>query len=262
MEKKTANQMKEIKKHGLSFVEMDDIIDEEGFIVAKELIENLFFDMAKLCTKYDNDEFCKLPYTYSERMLECVLLPALSKLCNAKVMVEVPATRQCSNRRFQVDESTGRIDYWCIYKGYSFVIELKHSFDCFTTDSTREQKVTKRWLKMHEQLQSIEKELKEYSEVTKGVIRIGLHIITSYSDKTPETTLVKQFSNSIAGTFERFQKDLGKKYPSLRPDIIICWKIPKRIVMDYEQTFPGLWTIAKVYPAIKHYGSTTLSENK
>ena len=48
--------MKEIKKHGLSFVEMESNTEEnESFNIAKELIENLFFDMAKLSTKYCND---------------------------------------------------------------------------------------------------------------------------------------------------------------------------------------------------------------
>ena len=247
--------MEEIKKYGLSFLEVESFSDGESNRVAKELIENLFFDMAKLSTKYDNDTFCDLPYTYTERRLDSVLLPSLPKLCSNKVLVEVPTIRECSNRRFKVDESSGRIDYWCIYKDYSFVIELKQSYDCFTTNSTREIKVIKPWLKMHEQLQSLSQELKTYQEITKGVIRIGLHIITSYSDKPPCNKLIKLFHDSIPNTSERFVKDLSKKYPSLKPDMLICWKIPARIVMDDEQTFPGLWAIVKVYPAIKHKGS-------
>lgn len=248
--------MKEIKKHGLSFVEMESNTEEnESFNIAKELIENLFFDMAKLSTKYCNDIFCDLPYTYSERRLDCVLLPALSKLCNSMVMVEVPAVRECANRRFSVDKSNGRIDYWCIYKNYSFVIELKHSFDCFTTDTTRERNLTSRWVKMHEQLQSLEKEIKKYEEATKGVIRIGLHTITSYSSQKPDTQLLKAFKYCIPETFERFQKEFGKKYPSLKPDFIICWKIPSKIVETYECTYPGLWAVTKIYPAIKHHGA-------
>ena len=248
--------MKEIKKHGLSFVEMESNTDEnESFNIAKELIENLFFDMAKLSTKYCNDKFCDLPYTYSERMLDCVLLPALSKLCNYMVMVEVPAVRECANRRYNVKKSNGRIDYWCIYKNYSFVIELKHSYDCFTTYKTRERNLTSRWIKMHEQLQSLEKDIKKYREETKGVIRIGLHTITSYSDKEPDSQLLKAFKYSIPEIFERFQKDLGKKYPSLKPDFIICWKIPSKIVETYECTYPGLWAVTKIYPAIKHHGA-------
>lgn len=56
--------MKGIKKHGLSFLEVDSVPEGNGNNVAKELIENLFFDMAKLSTKYVNDTFCDLPYTY------------------------------------------------------------------------------------------------------------------------------------------------------------------------------------------------------
>ena len=247
--------MKEIKKYGLTFLEVDSIAKDECFNVAKELIENLFFDMSKLSTKYWNDVFRDLPYTYTERRLDSVLLPALSKLCNSMVLVEVPAVRECANGRFHVDESNGRIDYWCIYKNYSFVIELKHSYDCFTTDVTRERNVTARWIKMHEQLQSLEKEVKKYEEATKGVIRIGLHIITSYSDKQPDNQLLRTFRNTIPETFERLQKDLSKKYPSLKPNLIICWKIPSRIVKENNQTFPGLWSIAKIYPSIKHHGA-------
>jgi hypothetical protein len=50
-------------------------------------------------------------------------------------------------------------------------------------------------------------------------------------------------------------KDLSKKYPSLKPDMIVCWKIPIRIVLNGEQTFPGLWAVAKIYPVIKHKGA-------
>ena len=244
-----------IKKHGLAFIETYTDSEDECFLIAKELMENLFHDISKLCTKYNNDKLFDLPYTYRERQLDCVLLPALSKLCKSIVLVELPARRQCSNRRFKVDESNGRIDYWCIYKDYSFVIELKHSYDCFTTLTTREDTVTSRWIKMNEQLQSIEKEIKGYTEETKGVIRIGLHIITSYSDKKPNNQLIVNFKEGIPQTFERFQKDLGKRFPSLKPNLMICWKIPNAIILkDQFHTFPGLWAIVKIYPRIKHHG--------
>ena len=247
--------MEYLKKIGLTFMEMDMLSDNESNSIAKELIENLFFNMAKLSTKYANSTFWDLPYTYSERRLDSVLLPALSKLCDSKVLVEIPTKRQCANRRFKVDESSGRIDYWCIYKNYSFVIELKQSFDCFTTNKTRGAKVTDLWLEMNKQLQSIEKEIIKYEEATKGVVRIGLHIITSYSDKEPENHLIKLFNDGIEITANRFIKDLSKKYPSLKPDLLVCWKIPKRIVMVEEQTYPGLWAVTKIYPAVKHQGA-------
>lgn len=251
--------MEEIRRHGISFLEMTSENKEEFFLVTKELIENLFADMAKLSTKYCNDIFCELPYVFSERTLSSILLPALSKLCNSLVFAEMPTIRCCSNKRFKVDETTGRIDYWCIYKGYSFVIEVKHSFDCFTTNKTRERKVTNRWIKMNEQLESVKKDIKTYEEKTKGIIRIGLHFITSYSDKSPNKELIAQFTQSIPETFTRLSKDMSKHYPSLRPDMLICWKIPSRIVLGYEmQTFPGLWLMAKIYSPINHCGQIKL----
>ena len=246
----------EIKKHGLSFEETFIGNGDKSTSVAKDLISNLFYEMAKLCTKYCNKSFCDLPYTYRERQLDSVLLPALSKLCNSMVFAELPAKRECKNRLFQVDKSSGRLDYWCIYKDYSFVIELKHSYDCFTTSKTRKRTVTDRWIKMNEQLRSLDKDIKCYEENTKGVIKIGLHIVTSYSDKAPTKQLYFNFIESIPQTFVRMQKDLCKKYISLRPDLIIFWKIPKTIVFeDEEQTFPGLWAFAKIYPVIKHKGA-------
>ncbi len=247
--------MEKFKRLGLTFSEMAIEKEEESYSVAKELIENLFFSMSKLSTKYSNDVFHDLPYTYSERRIDSILLPCLSKLCDSKVLVEVPTTRQCSNRIYQVVESNGRIDYWCIYKNYSFVIELKHSFDCFTTSNTRAEKVTSRWIKMNEQLQTVGKDIKDYEEKTKGVIRLGLHLVTSYSDKEPSRELMSSFKASVSETFERFSEDLGKKYPSLKPDVILCWHIPEKIVNGDYQTFPGLWAIGKIYAPIKHKGA-------
>ena len=244
-----------IKCHELTFYEKATDNEDESYNVAKELVENLFFNMSKLSTKYCNDTFCDLPFTYSERRLDSILLPVLSKLCNSMVLVELPTTRYCSNRKFNIDEANGRIDYWCIYKDYSFIIELKHSFDCFTTMKTRENKVSSRWLKMNEQLESVKEDVKLYDEKTKGIIRLGLHIITSYSDKNPEKELICQFEDSIPEITERFSKDVSKRYPSLRPDVVICWKIPNKIVFQYNQTFPGLWALAKIYQPIRHRGA-------
>ena len=102
---------------------------------------------------------------------------------------------------------------------------------------------------------ALEVDIKEYQEATKGVVRIGLHIITSYSDKSPCNQLIKQFNDNISDTFDRFFKDLSKKYHSLKPNLMLCWKVPTKIIMDVDQTFPGLWAVVKIYPAIKHKGT-------
>lgn len=252
---KDTSELQRIKSHGLTFYEKAVEKTDEAYNVAKELVEKLFFGMSKLSTKYCNNVFCDLPYTYTERRLDSVLLPTLSKLCNSMVLVELPTTRFCSNKKFDVEEANGRIDYWCIYKDYSFIIELKQSFDCFTTTKTRERRIPSRWFKMNEQLESVKDEIKLYEEKTKGIIRLGLHIVTSYSDKYPDNELINQFEDGITDTFERLSKDVSKRYPSLRPDMILCWKIPNKIVYSGNQTYPGLWALAKIYPSIHHQGA-------
>ena len=87
--------MRDIPRHNLSFSEEVVENGNEAFDIAKDLIENLFFDMSKLCTNYcDEALLWDPPYTYSERRLDCVLLPVLSKLCNSLVFTEYPTRRQ------------------------------------------------------------------------------------------------------------------------------------------------------------------------
>ena len=41
--------------------------------------------------------------------------------------------------------------------------------------------------------------------------------------------------------------------------MLLCWKIPSKIVKkgsdEYGMTYPGLWTIAKIYPPLQHKGT-------
>lgn len=239
------------KPYGLTFFEKAVEKTDEAYNVAKELVEKLFFGMSKLSTKYCNDVFCDLPYIYTERRLDSVLLPTLSKLCNSMVLVELPVNREYSKSQDSNDQSSGRIDYWCIYKDYSFIIELKHSYDCFTTPITRERKIPERWLEMNTQLKSVKNYAKQCEEKTKGVIRLGLHFITSYCDKYPNKELVSSFKESIQITFRRLAKDI----PSPKPDVMLCWSIPNNIIFSYDRTYPGLWALAKFYPPILHQGA-------
>lgn len=241
-----------IKKYGLSFTKtLVSEYPDEYYSVAVDFIENLFFNISKLSMKYDNKYFCELPYTYrySERRLDSVILPVLSKLCNSMVLVEYPIERNSSTLKTEF----GRLDYMCIYKGYSFVIELKHNFDSFYSDITREELISN-WTVMNRQLMSIHKSIKKFEERTKSVIRIGIHIITSCSDKEPNNSIVSDYRQRIIDIQDRFLKDL-KCCQSLKPDLILSWKIPMKLIEAYEITIPGLWSISKIYPPIIHKGS-------
>lgn len=100
--------MKSLRKYGLKFYEEAVECEDEAYLVAKRLVEELFCQLSKLSTKYCNDIFCDMPYAYTERRLDSVLLPVLSKMCDSMVLTEYPVSRTQ-----QEDQSAGRIDYWC-----------------------------------------------------------------------------------------------------------------------------------------------------
>lgn len=236
---------------GLDFEIMESNNADEAFLISKELVENLFQRMAKVCEKFCNEKFCDLPYYYTERRLDSVILPVLSELCDSIVMTELPTERK---RRGEEKPHKGRIDYWCIYKDYSFVIELKHSFDVFTTDKTRKNSFIGRWNTMIKQLKEVKSDVKTFSEKTKGVIRLGLHMVSSRSFQYPDEELIDIFNREFPETMERFSKIGGSKH---KPDLVMCWKIPRKIILheDNDVTIPGLWVLAKFFPPIPHQGS-------
>ena len=114
---------------------------------------------------------------------------------------------------------------------------------------------------MNEQLFTLRDDVKQYTELTKGVIRIGLHIITSYSNKRPSNVLFENYKDNIPLIIDRLPAQVtkldGKNYPSLKPNVLIGWIIPKKIVLDERawETIPGIWAMAKVLPPIQHTGS-------
>jgi len=154
--------------------------------------------------------------------------------------------------------SLGRIDYWCIYEGYSFVIELKQSYDNIRAGHTKKDKLTERWHEMIKQLDSVKKEIQGFDEKTKGVIRLGLHIITSWNKEDNVNDHKDSFDRkTIEKIAVRLRTDISKTTPRRKPDIIICWKIPQSIVeqgVKWGLVYPGLWAVVKTYAPIRHKG--------
>lgn len=202
-----------------------------------ELIQTLFLEFAKESLRFGNNKygFAMYPHYFRERQICGVITPILYKLCNGFVMAELPVNRKHS-------ENTCWADYWCIYKNYTFVIEVKHSRDLIVTDTIRKNSVIGRWKDMKKQLNSILSEIKSFEEDTKGVIRIGLHFISSRSNKELEVQDIKNYHNDTKERLIRF----GKK---LRADYAGCWLVPEDSVYCLEDgvCFPGVMLMGKVY---------------
>ncbi len=232
----------------------------KAFRIAKDLVKKLFYGISKTSTKYINEVSWDLPYIFTERTLDAVIVPVLSNLCDSIVLTELPTHRYSKKKNYEVDESQGRIDYWCIYQNYTFVIEMKHGYDTFKQDDDNHrslrQSVYKEWHIMNSQLISLKDEIKGYQEKTKGVIRLGLHFITSRKHQKPSRDMLNAYRNpkNIRITAERFSK-IGQKYKSSYPDFAVCWKIPRWMVESYEDdTYPGLWVVAKILDPEIHEG--------
>lgn len=227
--------------------------DEEYYLVSYELVRKLLIGMAKRSSVFCSKVFADYPFTYRERQLDSILLPELSKLCNGYVFAEYPVTR--NSKLYDAKDSKGRIDYWCIYKNYSFVIEVKHSYDNYIIGKTKDETI-RRWRTMNSyQLKSIKKYLKTFDEKTKGIIPLALHFITSESSKEPTNEHRDEYILKEREILIRLHNDLKH---IAEPDFTSLWEIDKDMYIDYwhnGNTFPGFILVSKFYREIHHNGA-------
>lgn len=233
--------------------------DNDYMVKAHEFLYQLMKEFARLCRlsyrpRMRADYF---PYIYTERRLDSAVLPALSHICDGVVLTELPVERQGSLE----DDTThhGRVDYWCIFGGYTFVIEMKGTQAIFKGNkvSTREHSVKGRWRKMIEQLQNVEDDCKyNLLENTKGIIRLGLHFITSVADIEPDWDDVAEYRETIDDRMERMRRDIAKRFNyklDYTPNFAAAWLIPDDMISSNPYaTYPGVMLFAKVFEDMPH----------
>lgn len=230
--------------------------DSDYHIVAYEFVKKLLLGVSKhslnfYSSKYD---FVDFPFTYRERQLDSLILPCISSLCDGIAIAEYPVRRNCKRIGEELDNTHGRIDYWCIYRGFTFVVEVKHSYD-YVHGETNES-TTSRWNYMNcTQLQTCKKNVRYYEEKTQGVIRIGLQFITARSSNT-STDICANFKKETKNIFNRLVTDMSKSNPRYNtPDFIGCWQIEDKLAYAEESAvYPGLILVAKFHDFIRHKG--------
>ena len=233
----------------------------EGVNIAYSFIKEVFCRVCMQSLLFSNSKYdiIEYPFLFRERQLDSVVLPVISSLCKGLVIAEYPIVRDNSIKGFEKDNSKGRIDYWCIYKDYSLVIEMKHSYDAFRTDKTNDERLIKRWETMTiSQLQDVRKGVKYFNEKTKGVIRIGLHFITPYSNRDNDMNDVNFFESSQKEILKRLTRDVSRYKPKMTtPNFLASWVLPndkKYFEVPYKGTYPGLLLLGKIYSPIAHEG--------
>lgn len=229
---------------------------EKYYKTGRELVINLLCEMAKLSIKYYENDLIDFPYRYGERQLTSLILPALSKISNGAVLSECPIKRNRHSKRnnINLDNATGRLDYWCMYNGVAFAIEVKHSFDAFNTPICKEN--IDKWNDLNvKQLPSLKEELKRKWEKN-TIIPIGLHFITSYSysnkplSEEEQRSLINEYKKDVPNLLESLNQDVCQKEPSkTTPDILACWMPTDNMILsDPYLTTPGLIVMGKVQP--------------
>jgi len=230
---------------------------DEYYIAAYNLVRNLLTGLAKRSKVFCSQKygFVDYPFTYRERQLDSILLPELSQLCKGLVFAEYPITRNSRKKGYEADDSKGRIDYWCIFKDYSFSIEVKHSYHNLQSNKTKDETMH-RWDVMNNyQHISSRKDLRNFIERTKGIICLSVHFVTIESGKEPDDALLADYKNKEQSILVRLYDDLNS---IAEPDFMASWEIDENMVkqLPFEDvSYPGLILAAKFYKPISHKGS-------
>lgn len=241
---------------------------EECVKIAYGFIKELFCKCCKQSLLFCNSKYdiMEYPFLFRERQLDSVVLPIISSLCKGLVIAEYPIVRDSSIKGFEKENSKGRIDYWCIYKDYSLVIEMKHSYDAFRTSTTNDDRLVKRWKTMTiSQLQDVRRNVKYFNEKTKGVIRIGLHFITPFCEREGNMDDVANFESRQKEILKRLARDVSRCKPkTTTPNFLASWVLPdnkKYFDVPYKGTYPGLLLLGKIFLPIAHEGSLSILED-
>ena len=229
--------------------------EDDYMIVAHAFLQKLMKEVARLSLKCYRRDYgvANMPYYYSERRLDSVVLPALSNICDGTVLAELPVERRDKKTGEIVGSGNGRADYWCIFRDYSFVIEMKGSWKRLDCKSIRKHSFVQRYAKMIEQLENIGDDCRTLPESTKGVIRIGLHFISPWANHEPDDELTAEYKSGIKQTLVDFYEKIHKTFHSTKfdPSYEAAWIVPDEIVNFCDDgTYPAVMLVAKVFKAI------------
>ena len=232
--------------------------EDETLKVSRDFLHKLMKEFARLSMNYFQPKYhaCFMPYYYSERRLDSIVLPAISKICDGLVLTELGVERSDKMTGETIGNGHGRADYWCIYKGYSFIIEMKGSKDRYDCKTVRQNSIVNRWGKMINQLESAELDCKGRHEKTKGVIRIGLHFVTSFAKGIPTDESIALYRSTINNYMDKFYDRIHEEYHKVEfePTYMASWLIPDDIIKcsyrEKEDTYAGVMLMAKVFKAI------------
>lgn len=225
------------------------LTDGDGTRISNEFFKKLIKEFAKQTSLYIRATE-EVPFAFSERQLNSVIAPAISKISPAFLM-EAPVDRKWSSiSKTKYNDSYGRVDYWCYYRNIVFLIEIKHDFISCKTGSLR--KILKEdWNTALEQLDVIENEAKFRSEDCKGVFRVALDIVPLYETVNHQETKTLGKEEQLLNIQNKAMNGFDRN-----PNWSAMWMLHKDLVGPYEYTnakecYPGILFLCNIYEVIK-----------
>lgn len=238
---KTGNIMswKTINNTGY-FLEKSHLPQEKGMKKTATFLHQMTKQFANNCSRY-YDVVDDLPFTYQERQIHSMLLPAIAKISQA-TLVEQPIKRKSNG-----NSQHGWIDYWVYYEPFVFMIELKYGIQAINYS-----KVWKRtnssWGNANEQIRSISKSsAKSIWTDTSKIIKIAAMIVLYYQSSTKADKLRPLDKTEVIDAHEFLVNNI-----SPTPNWNCLWSLHKKFqkVNDFKndayEIYPSVGIVAKV----------------
>lgn len=218
------------------------LVDGPGIRIIKEFMMKLVRAFSKQASSYIRVTG-EVPFVFKERQLHSILAPALASFTDAFLM-ESPVNRNWSAMSIEERvDSHGWVDYWCYYRGISFLMELKHGFISSRTGNVTKT-VREDWKQAIEQLNVIEKEAKVQSECTNGAFRVALDVLPLY-----ETVNSGRFKTENEKIISIHRNSLLEFEPL--PNWSALWLLHKDLIGPYEylnstEYYPGVLFLSRI----------------
>lgn len=193
----------------------DQLEDGRGIRNLRRFLKEMAVTYAKKCCSY-TDVVGELPFTYRERQINSIMVPAIMAHADAALM-EQPITRKSKKGL-----SHGWLDYWIIYKSSVFLIEVKHAWKAWDIDTVR-QRTQDQWQKAAEQLIQIKKDEVEGLAISRTAVKVALMVVPFYKSST-DVNKLNEFIVSIEEAEKKFMKLHSGFNPE--PEWSCLWYLP------------------------------------
>ncbi|NLL89798.1 MAG: hypothetical protein GX226_01635 [Dehalococcoidales bacterium] len=218
----------------------NNLINGPGAIIAKDFCRQLTIETCKQAGSYIraiNDN----PFAYRERQLVSLLAPAMSRFTDA-FLTESPVKRNWSKlpKRF-LDDSHGWVDYWCLYRNISFLLELKHGYINAGSGKLREKTLID-WDIAVDQLDVIREAAKDEAYYNRGALLIALQILPIYKGGQ---SIVQVDDEKLTELHPACINQMKSRSNRNCPNYSVLWQLHPDLVIEQEYT-----NSKEIYPGV------------